>query len=286
MTWRQAKSRASARTIRSSARYPDFVSSRGAQCIAPLRNTWCPLIDTTIANGRFVSPDGPIDHAISIHEGVVLDGPEFDQVWRTIEASGHLVFPGLIQPGTLDGDTPLNLARNGTTTVILTEQPEGTSTIDHLVAGGQAIVVKAGEPGAVNAARLGTCMIEIPAMLLDESNWLALANDETVPVHVTHGGDPAFPLLQYLYHQAGMAPARIAAVTSRIPARWYGVHPEKGSYKPGSHGDVVVFDPETSDPYRESTLPGRVILSMQRGEMLLYNGELHPPVGAGKTLST
>lgn len=244
------------------------------------------MIDTTVTNGRFVGINGVAEQAISIHEGVVLDAPEFDQVWRTIEASGHLVFPGLIQPGTLDGETPLLLARNGTTTVILSQMAEQASSIDHLVSDGNANVVKAGDPGAVNAARLSTCMLEIPATLLNEPDWLAIANDETVPVHITHGGDPAFPLLQYLYHQTGMSPTRIAAVTSRIPARWYGIHPEKGSYKPGSHGDVVVFDPDTSDPYRESDVPGRVILSMQRGEMLLYNGQLHPPVGAGRMLST
>lgn len=242
------------------------------------------MIDTTVAYGRFVGADGVSDHAISIHEGIVLETADFDQVWRTIDASGHLVFPGLIQPGSLEGDEPLQLARNGTTTIIVTESSTTATAVDHALRCGS--VMNAGEAGAINAARLGAEMIEIPATMLTNPELLALAYDESVPVHVTHGGDPAFPLLQYLFHEIGMPAERIAAVTSRIPARWYGIHPEKGSFRPGSHGDVVVFDPDTQDPYRDGGPAGRVILSVQRGEMLLYNGQLHPPTGAGKLLSS
>lgn len=242
------------------------------------------MIDTTVTNGRFVGTDSIAAHAISIHQGVVLDAPEFEQVWRTIDASGHLVFPGMIQPGTIAGSVPLQLARTGTTTILLAERPATATPIDHAIATGR--VVHPGEAGAIDTVRAGKAILEIPAPILEDPDWLAVANDESLAVHVTHGQDTAFPLLQFLYHTAKLTPARIAAVTSRIPARWYGLHPEKGSYRPGSHGDVVVFDPDTVDPYREGGPIGRVILSMQRGEMLLYNGQLHPPVDAGKLITS
>jgi hypothetical protein len=249
-------------------------------------------IDTTVTNGRFVGPDGVYEHTISVHDGLVLDEPELDDVWRTIDASGHLLFPGMIQPGSLDVDTTLKLARRGTTTVILDGDNAITqATMDHVSpqaseAPGQ--IIAAGSPDAIARAREGIALLQVGVDLLtgpDSATWWESVADSSLAVHVTHGGSPDFPLLQFLFHEGqaacGLTPSRIADVTSVIPARWLGIQPAKGSFQPGSHGDVVVFDPDTDDPYHEALYPGRVIMSIQRGNMLLYNGQIHAPAGAG-----
>jgi hypothetical protein len=249
-------------------------------------------IDTTVTNGRFVGPDGVFEHTISVHRGLVLDAPETDDVWRTIDASGHLVFPGMLQPGSLDVDTALKLARRGTTTVIL---DGGTTfedaTMDHVspqASNAPGQIIMADSPDAITRAREGTALLQVGVDLLtgpDSATWWECVADSNLAVHVTHSGSPDFPLLQFLFHQGqaacGLTPSRIAAVTSVIPAQWFGVYPAKGSFIAGSHGDIVVFDPDTDDPYHEDLYPGRVIMSIQRGNLLLYNGQIHAPAGAG-----
>ena len=57
---------------------------------------------------------------------------------------------------------------------------------------------------------------------------------------------------------------------------------QKSGYDVGKDGDLVVFDPDTADPYLDSQWPGRVIFSLQRGNILLYNGQLHTVPGDGR----
>ena len=247
-------------------------------------------IDTTITNGRFVGPDGVFEHSISIHEGRVLDTPEFDDVWRTIDASGHLILPGMIQPGAFTGEEPLTLARRGTTTLLVTDDPGSATAMDYLhIRSKRPDIIQATAPDAIDRARAGDAMIDVPVSLLTEDDgekWWQIVVDDELAVHVTHGGDSSFPLLQFLFHQGGLSPERIATVTSVNPARWYGIHPAKGTFEAGSHGDVIVFDPESDDPYHDFPWPGRVIMSIQCGDMLLYNGQIHAAQGAGQALSS
>lgn len=247
-------------------------------------------IDTTVTNGRFVGPDGVFEHSISVHEGRVLDTPEFDDVWRTVNASGHVVLPGMIQPGSFEGAEPLTLARRGTTTLLVTGDPGSAASMDYLrVQAQRPGIVGPSDLDAIERTRSGEAMIEVPVTLLTGNGsqpWWHVVADDELPVHVTHGGDTGFPLLQFLFHQGGLSLERIAAVTSMNPARWYGIHPEKGTFETGSHGDVIVFDPDTSDPYHDFSWPGRIIMSIQRGHMLLYNGQIHADDGAGQALSS
>ena len=254
-------------------------------------------IDTTVTNGRFVGPEDVFEHAISIHEGLVIGTAEMDDVWRTIDASGHLVFPGMLQPGSLNANTTLKLVRRGTTTLLLDGSgPIEGAPIDHLSAiqhVSEKQVIQVTDPDVVTSMQIGDALLQVSVDLLigaDSSGFWDIVADRTLPVHVTHGGDPGFPLLQFLYHQGntacGLTPSRIAAVTSVIPAQWFGVYPAKGSFMVGSHGDIVVFDPDSGDPYHDSTIPGRVILSTQRGGMLLYNGQIHASPGSGLPLNS
>lgn len=247
-------------------------------------------IDTTVTNGRFVGPNGVFEHSISIHEGRVLATPEFEDVWRTIDASGYLVLPGMLQPGSFTGDQPLTLARRGTTTLLVSGHPGTATPMDYCAILSESPGIhKAPDPDATNCARSGDGMLEVPVGLLntpDSDQWWDAVKDDSIPVHVTHGGDIGFPLLQFLFHQGGLSAQRVAAVTSVIPARWHGVYPAKGSFDAGSNGDVIVFDPESNDPYHDFPWPGRVIMSIQRGDMLLYNGQIHAEQGAGQALNT
>jgi hypothetical protein len=252
-------------------------------------------IDTTVTNGRFVGANGLSEHSFSVHNGVVLETVEFDDVWRTIDASGHLVLPGMIQPGSLSGDVPLKLAQRGTTVVMLSgDEPVEPAAIDCFrpVTDPERPVLHVRDEGALARASEGKALIQLPVadLVLDMSGELwDIVRDEDLPVHVVHGDQPDFPIVQFLYHEGHLAravsPSRIADVISRIPARWYELYPAKGSVDPGSHGDVFVFDPDVADPYNDSPWPGRIIMSIQRGNFLLYNGQLHAPIGAGLVLN-
>lgn len=232
-------------------------------------------LDTRVVNGRFVVPGDSAVDSLTIHEGAVMSGADTAQVWRTVDASGHLVFPGMIQPGSPTLAYGLPLARGGTTTALVSEPPANISDLacfDYF-------------PGELQTH--GLTLIAASDLHDDPGLWDTVA-DEVAAVHVTVGSDPAFPLIQFLYHEGhinrGISLERIAAVTSINPALARGQHPFKGSFDPGADGDLFVFDPETPDPYREQEWPGRVIFSMQRGEVLLYNGELHTAPGSGRRL--
>jgi hypothetical protein len=120
---------------------------------------------------------------------------------------------------------------------------------------------------------------------LSEADWITLLGDE--PAHF-NGPEAGFPVIHFLYHEGhmrrGMSLARISEVTSGNIARAAGVFPRKGSFDSGSDGDLFVFDPETPDPYRKIDWPGRVIFSLLRGQILLYNGQIHTSPGDGRIL--
>jgi dihydroorotase-like cyclic amidohydrolase len=94
-----------------------------------------------------------------------------------------------------------------------------------------------------------------------------------------------FPLAQFLYHEGhvarGVSIERLVDVTTSSIARTLGIHHRKASFEPGSDADLFVFDPHAPDPYREHRWPGRVIFSLQRGNILLYNGQIHTSAGDG-----
>ena len=83
------------------------------------------------------------------------------------------------------------------------------------------------------------------------------------------------------------------------PARIFGIYPQKGTLAPGADADVVVFDPTTPHVIRAaeqelatdySVWEGRACtgaprLVMQRGNVLVRDGEVHAKPGDGKFLS-
>jgi hypothetical protein len=227
--------------------------------------------DTRVTNGRFVDSHGPARSALTINDGrVVEDGDEHD-VWRTVNASRHLVLPGMIQPGDPWQDAALDLVRGGVTTIVRSDTEE-----------------QSGDAACIDYVRsatipIRTVEISSPDGLLPDSDWeLILGND---PIHVSVSMLPSFPIIQFLYHEGhaerGLTIERIVDVTATAIAQSLSVYPRKAGFSGGSDGDLYVFDPETPDPYRDHPWPGRVIFSLQRGNILLYNGQIHTNPGDG-----
>lgn len=224
-------------------------------------------LDTRVVNGRFVGPDAPANSTLTIHDGVVVDEPDRD-VWRTVNASGHLVFPGLIQPSGVLPDDALVHVRKGVTTAILSGGDSGEGAcLDYLPADGSTITIV--EPDDQSS--------------LSDDDWELLAGD--APVHFQAPALSTFPVIHFLYHEGhvrrSISLQRIADLTSGNLARHRKVFPQKGSFGVGSDGDLFVFDPDSDDPYNELAWPGRVIFSLLRGQILLYNGQVHTESGDG-----
>ncbi|CAN5822858.1 hypothetical protein BH23CHL2_BH23CHL2_29100 [soil metagenome] len=223
-------------------------------------------LDTRVTNGRFVGPDAPASSILTIHDGKIVDAPGED-VWRTVNASGHLVLPGLIQPSATDLDSALTAIRGGVTTAIASIHDDSTSCLD-----------------AVAISEVAIQIIEIDGSNeLSDREWDLLGRDE--PVHVQAAAGSGFPIIHFLYHEGHIKRSlplhRLAALTSGNIARELGIFPQKGSFAAGSDGDVVVFDPKGDDPYSDIAWPGRVIFSLLRGSILLYNGQIHTSAGDG-----
>jgi len=93
---------------------------------------------------------------------------------------------------------------------------------------------------------------------------------------------------------------RLAQVMCENPAKIFGLHPQKGVLQPGSDADLVIFDPTIRHTitqasqhshapytaYEGRIVVGQPILSIQRGEILLEDGELCAKPGRGRFLKT
>lgn len=79
----------------------------------------------------------------------------------------------------------------------------------------------------------------------------------------------------------GMAISQVARLTSTNVAAAYGIERCKRGLAVGADADVVVFDAAAEG----GGLPGRAVFSLQRGEILLYNDELHTAAGAVRMLA-
>ncbi len=93
---------------------------------------------------------------------------------------------------------------------------------------------------------------------------------------------------------------KLARLFSENPARIFGFYPRKGVIQKGSDADLILFEPSrvhtiqhrtqhSKAPYtlyEGKTCLGMPVLSMQRGRILVENGEMKATPGAGRFLST
>ncbi len=91
---------------------------------------------------------------------------------------------------------------------------------------------------------------------------------------------------------------RLVELMAEKPAKIFGLYPRKGTLRKGSDGDVLIFDPMKEHTikaanrltksdysmYEDRTVLGAPELVMQRGEILLENGELKATKGRARFL--
>jgi len=118
-------------------------------------------------------------------------------------------------------------------------------------------------------------------------------------------GSPQAETMLSLAYQCGVNEERISLtrlvqLTSENPARIFGLYPQKGTIQPGSDADLVLFDPNaetqianetqhsnaTYTAYEGMAVRGAPVLTMQRGEILLEEGQIRARSGRGQFLKT
>ena len=89
-------------------------------------------------------------------------------------------------------------------------------------------------------------------------------------------------------------------VLSEMPAKIFGLYPQKGVLQVGSDADLVVFDPKEKQTIRQATQHsnapyslyegfeclGSPTIVMQRGKIIVKDGELESRRGRGRFLPT
>lgn len=93
---------------------------------------------------------------------------------------------------------------------------------------------------------------------------------------------------------------QLIAAMSETPAKTFGLYPQKGAIQVGSDADLVIFDPTKTwtisnanqhskagfTLYEGLTITGAVELTMQRGRVIVENGELRAEKGGAQYLQT
>jgi dihydropyrimidinase len=97
-----------------------------------------------------------------------------------------------------------------------------------------------------------------------------------------------------------IGPCHLVRLLSENPAKIFGLYPKKGVIDKGSDADLVLFDPAGVQEIHQKTLHsgapytvyegrkclGKPVLTMQRGRVLVENGEMKGSTGTGKFLPT
>lgn len=118
-------------------------------------------------------------------------------------------------------------------------------------------------------------------------------------------GSPQVETLLPVVHNEGVNTGRISLprlvqLISETPARIFGYYPQKGTIAPGSDADLVLFDPletftiEQANQHSQSSYTlyegreclGRPVWVMQRGRVLIKDGQLVGRPGQAKYLPT
>lgn len=94
-----------------------------------------------------------------------------------------------------------------------------------------------------------------------------------------------------------ISPERYVELTSTNPAKMFGLYPKKGALAPGSDADIVIFDPEKEvvlgtelydnvdwTAYEGKKIVGFPVMTMQRGNVLVQDGNFYGKAGDGRFL--
>jgi dihydropyrimidinase len=97
-----------------------------------------------------------------------------------------------------------------------------------------------------------------------------------------------------------IGPCRLVQVLCENPAKIFGFYPKKGVIQKGADADVVLFDPHQVHTlsvqnqhsgagytlYEGRSCLGKPVLTMQRGKVLIENGEVKKKPGDARFLPT
>lgn len=154
----------------------------------------------------------------------------------------------------------------------------------------------------------------------NEAMWEGLADGTLVTIGSDHApkgkkldddffnaayGSPQIETMLSVVYDAGVNRGRLTlpklvSAMSEMPARMFGLFPKKGTIAVGSDADLVIFDPDKVQTLSASTqhsrasytlYEGRKVtgapgLTMQRGEVIVANGELRAKSGRANFLKT
>jgi len=133
----------------------------------------------------------------------------------------------------------------------------------------------------------------------DHAPW-PLADKTRPAIFDNHSGAPGTETLVSVLAAGliarGESLGALAQLVAAAPARIFGLSHAKGSLNPGMDADVIAFDPGmpfTLDesamhsnagwsPYHGMALPGRVVLTVARGEVVWDGSRLLGAVGRGR----
>ena len=171
--------------------------------------------------------------------------------------------------------------------------------------------------------RLGP-LLKIGPPLRDETDrlalWHALADGTIDTIASDHApkekriddgffdapyGSPQVETMLPLVYDEGirngrMGLSRFVRALSENPARIFGLYPKKGTLQPGSDADLVIFDPEAEwtiqhadqhsqalyTAYEGRTCIGKPVTSIQRGAVVVEDGEFVARPGCGRFHAT
>ena len=116
------------------------------------------------------------------------------------------------------------------------------------------------------------------------------------------GGNWAEQMLPVVYHEGvnngRITICRLVQVMCENPAKIFGLYPRKGALRPGSDADLVLFDPTLRHTlgaeaqhckadfttFEGKEVLGKPVFTMQRGEVLIEDGEMKRPQGRAEYL--
>lgn len=118
-------------------------------------------------------------------------------------------------------------------------------------------------------------------------------------------GSPQIETMLSVVYDAGVNRGKITlpkliSAMSEMPARLFGLYPKKGTIAVGSDADLVIFDPNKTHTisaatqhscagytlYEGQSITGAPVLTMQRGQVIVENGELRAKPGRASFLKT
>ena len=233
--------------------------------------------DYIIEGGLIVSGSAIARSDLAVKNGLISEiGPDLSGTpsARTVDASGKYVLPGIIDAHNHPVNTDkidtfsVSAAFGGITTVI----PFIQNLRGHGISGTTLDTVHA----FIEEAERTSC--------LDFGvHWA----EQMLPVVYEEG-----------VNKGRITLTRLVQVMCENPAKIFGLYPRKGVLQPGSDADLVLFDPALQHTlsaasqhclsdftmFEGKEVLGKPVFSMQRGEVLIEDGELKRPPGNARFL--